>query len=164
MLDLVPGPCPADHAPLFPVAGAGGAGFSVCVVTPAGVVTSAEVASWLPGHQARNHPSPVLAWTSVPSLRTRVTPVTSEAMWPSTRVSGPSLAEVRWATDVASMLPAPAVPTRVEVLLLIVLLVIDPLASFPVLATLMEPPPAPWLETMVTAGPVRHVASALSPW
>jgi hypothetical protein len=56
------------------------------VVTPAAVVISAEVESAVPGHQATNHPFPVVAWTSTPSLRTRVTAVTPVATWPSTRV------------------------------------------------------------------------------
>jgi hypothetical protein len=46
------------------------------VVVPLGVVTSAEVTPWLPGHQATNQPPPVVAYTPVPSLRTSVTPLT----------------------------------------------------------------------------------------
>jgi hypothetical protein len=70
-----------------PVGGGGRVVVSnVSEACPLDVVTSADDMPSLPGHQATSHPPPVVAWTSSPSLRTRETAVTSEAIWPSTSV------------------------------------------------------------------------------
>ena len=53
---------------------------------PTAVVTWADVAVALPGHQATSHPSSTVATTSCPSSRTSVTPVTPDAVRPSTNV------------------------------------------------------------------------------
>ena len=50
-----------------------------CDTVPLAVVTSTELASALPGHQARNHPLLTLARTSVPSERTSASEETFEA-------------------------------------------------------------------------------------
>jgi hypothetical protein len=76
------------HLPPPELGGKSGSGAAVrgCVVVPLAVVTCAEVASSLPGHQATSHPLATVAWTSSPSLRRSVTPVTVESTWPSTNV------------------------------------------------------------------------------
>jgi hypothetical protein len=93
---------------------------------------------------------------STPSLRTRVTAATSEATWPSTRVYAPWLAEAIWATKMCSMLPEPLVPIMVELL--------PPPASLPLLATLRDCASPSLLETAVSDGPVRHDAVAPPSW
>ena len=55
-------------------------------MVPDWVLTWADVAVALPGHQATSHPSSTVATTSCPSSRTSVTPVTSDAVRPSTKV------------------------------------------------------------------------------
>jgi hypothetical protein len=100
------------------VEGSGGV-FRVSVVVPLGVVISAEVASRLPGHHATNHPLPVLAWMSSPSLRTRVTPVTSASSWPSMTVYAPSLVESRWSM-VPCPIPSEPLPTTREMDVLLI--------------------------------------------
>jgi hypothetical protein len=122
-------------------------------------VISAEVASRVPGHQATNHPLPVVVWMSSPSLRTRVTPVTSASTWPSTTVYAPSLVESRWATVDCSTPSEPLPATREMDELALPCPV--PLA---LPETLSEPPLPELLETAVSDGPVRQVASELPSW
>lgn len=53
-----------------------GAFFTGSVVVPFGEVIWAAVTSWPLGHHATNHPLTVVAVTSWPSLRTKVTALT----------------------------------------------------------------------------------------
>jgi hypothetical protein len=97
---LTVGPPPEDtedDAPALPpgvhdpgedggAAGPWALGTRASVVVPDGVLTWADVAVALPGHQATSQPSSTVATTSCPSSRTSVTPVTPDAVRPSTNV------------------------------------------------------------------------------
>jgi hypothetical protein len=75
---------PEPELALHDGAPAGGGGrvlvSNVSEACPLDVVTSADDMPAVPGHQATSHPPPVVAWTATPSLRTRVTLVTPEAI------------------------------------------------------------------------------------
>jgi hypothetical protein len=62
-------------------------------VVPEAFVTCDEFAAASLGHQARSHPSATVAITSCPLSSTMVTPVTPDAIRPSTSVYGPSAVE-----------------------------------------------------------------------
>jgi hypothetical protein len=133
---------------------------SVCVITPFADVISAELEFWVPGHQARNDPLAVLAWTCLPSPSTRVTPVTPSATWPSTTVKGPSFVEARCVIVMFLTVPAPELMSMED----------RPMAfawrpcpeDLTPPDTDSEPPLLVFCETTVTDGPMRHVALPLA--
>ena len=92
---LLPLPLPLTDVPGPRWGNAGGTGIgswtSGSVAVPEAVVTCADVALLLPGHQATNQPSATVATTSCPSSSTSVTAVTPGSVRPSTSVYGPSL-------------------------------------------------------------------------
>ena len=54
-----------------------------CVLVPLGVLTSAEITLWVPGHQATNQPLATVALTFAPSSSVSVVPVTFDPVCPS---------------------------------------------------------------------------------
>ena len=141
------------------MAGSGGTGSGVSVVTPLDVVISTEVVSRSPGHQATNHPLPVLAWTCSPSPSTSDTPVTPASTWPCTTVNGPWLVDAKWPSVICMTLPELSLRSMDQALN-----VPDALPSPESLAlreTDTDPPLAVSWETTVIDGPVRHVAPAV---
>lgn|GEM_PF-4692639 len=76
-------------------------------VTPEALVTCADVASALPGHQAANEPPATVACTLLPFDRDSVTLVTPGTTWPCTNVYGCPPLATRWDCVAAPIPPEP---------------------------------------------------------